>query len=54
VTGNHVISPLRPSDPQRLGPLPNGGAGLMARLDNGGSAGRIQAVFDNFDLSTIR
>jgi serine/threonine protein kinase len=35
------------------GPLPNGGAGLMARLDNGGSGGNVEAVFDNFDLSSI-
>ena len=35
------------------GVLPNGGAGLMARLDNGGSGGNIQAQFDNFDLSAI-
>jgi hypothetical protein len=35
------------------GPLPNGGAGLMARLDNGGSGGDMQALFDNFDLSVI-
>jgi serine/threonine protein kinase len=35
------------------GPLPNGGAGLMARLDNGGSGGNVQALFDNFDLSSI-
>ena len=34
-------------------PLPNGGAGVMARLDNGGSGGDVQAVFDNFDLSVI-
>ncbi|MDN3357420.1 serine/threonine-protein kinase [Actinomadura sp. DC4] len=35
------------------GPLPNGGAGLMARLENGGTGGDLQALFDNFDLSTI-
>ena len=35
------------------GPLPNGGAGLMARLDTGGSGGDLQAQFDNFDLSSI-
>jgi hypothetical protein len=35
------------------GPLGNGGAGLMARLDNGGSGGALQAKFDNVDLSSI-
>jgi hypothetical protein len=35
------------------GPLPNGGVGLMARLDNGGTGGDVQALFDNFDLSSI-
>jgi hypothetical protein len=35
------------------GPLPNGGAGLMARLDNGGSGGDLEALFDDFDLSSI-
>jgi serine/threonine protein kinase len=35
------------------GPLPNGQAGLMARLDNGGSAGSVQTLFDNFELSSI-
>jgi hypothetical protein len=37
----------------RDGPLPNGGAGLMARLDNGGSGGTLQTLFDNVDLSSI-
>jgi serine/threonine protein kinase len=35
------------------GPLPNGAAGLMARLTNGGSGGDTQAIFDNFDISQI-
>jgi serine/threonine protein kinase len=35
------------------GPLTNGGAGLMARLDNGGSGGALEAKFDNLDLSSI-
>jgi protein kinase-like protein len=35
------------------GPLPNGAAGLMAELDNGGSGGNVQTFFDNFDLSSI-
>jgi serine/threonine protein kinase len=35
------------------GPLPTGGAGLMARLDNGGTGGDVQALFDDFDLSSI-
>jgi len=35
------------------GPLPNGQAGLMARLENGGSGGNIQTLFDNVDLSSI-
>ena len=34
-------------------PLPKGGAGLMARLDNGGSNGTVEALFDNFDISVI-
>jgi serine/threonine protein kinase len=34
-------------------PLPNAGAGLMARLDNGGSGGHVQTFFDNFDMSSI-
>ncbi|GLY79478.1 hypothetical protein Airi01_077450 [Actinoallomurus iriomotensis] len=33
-------------------PLANGGAGLMARLDNGASDG-TQVLFDNFDLAQI-
>jgi hypothetical protein len=35
------------------GPLPTGGAGLMARLDNGGTGGNVEVLFDNFDLSSI-
>jgi hypothetical protein len=35
------------------GPLPAGGAGLMTRLENGGSGGNTQALFDNFDVSSI-
>lgn len=35
------------------GPLPNGGAGLMSRLNNGGSGGDLQAVYDNFELGSI-
>jgi serine/threonine protein kinase len=34
-------------------PLANGNAGLMARLDNGGSGGDTRVRFDNFDLSAI-
>jgi serine/threonine protein kinase len=39
----------------RDGPLPNGdgGFGLVAVLENGGSGGDIQALFDNFLLSEI-
>jgi serine/threonine protein kinase len=35
------------------GPLANGGTGLMARLDNGGSGGNVQTFFDNYELSSI-
>ena len=35
------------------GPLPAGGAGLMTRLENGGSGGNTVALFDNFDVSSI-
>jgi hypothetical protein len=35
------------------GPLPNGGFGLVAMLESGGSGGDIQALFDNFLLSEI-
>lgn len=35
------------------GPLPNGSAGLVARLTNTGSGGATQAFFDNFDMSQI-
>lgn len=35
------------------GPLANGGTGLMARLDNGGSGGNVQTKFDNYELSSI-
>jgi hypothetical protein len=35
------------------GPLPNGGTGLLARLDNGGSGGNVQTFFDNYELSSI-
>jgi serine/threonine protein kinase len=35
------------------GPLPSGSVGLMARLENGGSAGNVQTSFDNFDVSSI-
>jgi eukaryotic-like serine/threonine-protein kinase len=37
----------------RDGPLPAGAAGLVARLDNSGSGGTLQALFDNLDLSSI-
>ena len=35
------------------GPLPAGSVGLMARLENGGSGGNTQVLFDNFDVSSI-
>lgn len=35
------------------GPLANGGTGLIARLDNGGSGGNVQTQFDNYELSSI-
>jgi serine/threonine protein kinase len=34
-------------------PLPNGSAGLVARLTNTGTGGDTQAFFDNFDMSQI-
>jgi hypothetical protein len=35
------------------GPLPGDSVGLMTRLDNGGSGGNTQVLFDNFDVSSI-
>jgi hypothetical protein len=37
----------------RDGPLPNGAAGLEARLDNGGSGGEAQVLFDDFEVDSI-
>ncbi|GAA4617149.1 hypothetical protein GCM10023195_76410 [Actinoallomurus liliacearum] len=33
---------------------PNGGAGLVAVQENGGSGGDIQALFDDFDISAVK
>jgi hypothetical protein len=33
-------------------PLPNGGVGLMSRLENGSDDG-TQVLYDNFELSQI-
>ncbi len=34
-------------------PVPNGSTGLGSRLDNSGSGGDLQALFDNFQVSSI-
>ncbi|WP_308206968.1 hypothetical protein [Actinoallomurus rhizosphaericola] len=36
------------------GPLANGTSGLVAVQENGGSAGDVQVLFDDFGLSAIR